>query len=431
MRTSSLGQLVEDMSVCNQGYMMQGDFLVYSWGDAILLHDADLRKPNRKVRSKTCSAGSIFRANKERTRRTDGNTTHDIYEYGLYDAFRGASHAVANYGADGAPHTEDAEIEDTIQALHEYTTFLMNLGPLFAHVQSDLNVGMGDLAGSYRYKIDERKKRAEGHMWRGIMDIDSLGRRNPGAQRYAMYGAGTELRKRQDMIGWLSTHMDHKAVRCFRLINEHMEFFNDLWRSICTTDAADQLMAGQTTGHSMAMVHDFYIRASAIRALPFRRFAMHTAQDLLELRYALEKRMDEERIRHLTNRLREGTRWAFALDVLQMEIIFPLSELVYRLKRQEQKRRKQTKTAGKIKITYSMAPDEFDIILHKLFTEVPRSADEPDHSFETRLGKIYDQSIRSPKKERVQLLLGDMKQDIAEDDWIAVKNSLVDISRKI
>ena len=433
---SSLGKFIADNRVSRDGAELVADMWRYPWGDLVLLHEASFHypKPDRKKRTETLLAGSILRPNKQKARDTKGRTTHESFP-DLYMAFRGSGHAVSNYGAEGGiPDTEEAEVQTTIQALHEYVTLLFSLEPHFAHVLTDVKVGMGDLAKSYQYKINEQKKRAQAHMWRGIMDTDSLGRNNPGAQRYAMYGAGNELRKREDAIQWLSMHMDHKTARCLRLINEHVELYNRLWLEICTASATSQLSNWQAHGLKYAMIKDLYQRILAIRVRPFRRLAAQTERDLRELISAMEKQQPPEVIYSIVNRLREGTRWVFALDTLQMQIIFPLSGLVHRLERQEKNRRRRTKKKGPIRITFDMAPDEFGSLAKMIFTDPPfvtRGEDELDQSFETRLGRINDQDLRSPKKVSTLRWLEEVRYYADQDDWRGVKESLKEMASHI
>lgn len=433
---SSLGKFIASNRVFRDGAELVADMWRYPWGDLVLLSEASFHypEPNKKKKSETLLAGSILRPNKQKAKDTEGRTTHASFS-DLYKVFRGSSHAVSNYGAEGGvPDTEETEVQATIQALHEYVTLLFSLEPHFAHVLEDVKVGMGDLASSYQYKVNEQKRRAQAHMWRGIMDTDSLGRHNPGAQRYAMYGAGSELRKREDAIQWLSMHMDHKTARCLRLINEHVELYHQIWQEICTTSAKKQLTNWQAHGVKYGLIKDLYLTVSAIRVRPFRRLAAQTERDLRELLYAMEKQRGPDNIYPIVDRLREGTRWVFALDTLQMQIIFPLSALVHRLERKEKNRRRRTKKKGPIRISFEMAPEEFSMLAKMIFTNPPfviRGEDEEDQSFETRLGRINDQDLRSPKKASTLRRLQEVRYYAEQNDWRGVKEALKEMASHI
>lgn len=402
----------------NRGGFLKGMMHHMPWGDRVLLEKAFLIFPDGQRKHHLLLPGVIFRPNRELAKRTDGASTHIIYS-DAYEAERGAKHAVVNYGARAkGKHTESTELKLTVKTLREYVIFLLSQGPHFEHVLRDLSVGMDQLAVEYSWKVDDKKKQAAIDMIRGLLERDSLGRRNPSASAMAMGGAIWNLLEREEAVQWLDMHMDHRAVQTERLISAHLELYQKLWDLVGKESAFKSLVESEPKQslHTRLQLKQIHDQLEMVHLRPFAKNAKHTVRDLGEVLYLLQHRgvsADDEKVKaEALRRLKEGIRWVFVLDALQRGIIFPLSFLIDELLRAERVKRRKTKIKGRVIITSSMSPLKFDDLSGRL------------SEFERKLDKCQDDVLAHPVKNEVLSLLYLASAHIQEDDWRKVKTDL-------
>lgn len=414
----NFGKRIENGLIKNRGGFLKGPMQHLPWGDKVLLAKAFLIFPDGSRKHELHLPGAILRPNKDREERSNGATTHLIYD-DAYAAQRGAEHAVRKYGVRKAGKgTEVADLKFDIQTLREYVVFLLRMGPHFEHVIRDLHEGMINLAARYGWKIDADKKKAAEQILRGLILEDSLGRNNIPAAAMSMGGAIWHLLEREEAVQWLSMHMDQKAIQTERLIAAHMDLYSRIWRVIGKDDFINSLAdsAPHDTQQTRMELKAIYDQMDAVCLLPFARNAKHTKQDIVQILEHLSRsyQYQHERERRLSelHRLREGVRWVFVLDTLQRGIIFPLSYLMADLMRAERFKRRQSTGMGRIVITSRMSPLKFDDLSGRL------------SEFERKLGKCQDEVLAHPVKGEVLSLMQIAKAHAERDNWRIVKKDL-------
>ncbi|MDF1497590.1 MAG: hypothetical protein P1P90_06090 [Patescibacteria group bacterium] len=402
----------------NGGGFVKAPMQHMPWGDRILLEKAFLIFPDGSRKHQLLLPGVIFRPNRDLARRTKGASTHQIYT-DAYEAQRGAEHTVKNYGVRSKERaTETGDLKADVKTLREYVIFLLCMGPHMEHVLRDLHLGMTDLAVRYSWKFDENKKKATEQMIRGLVEKDSLGRKNIPAAAMSMGGAVWNLLEREEVVQWLSMHMDQRAIQTERLIDEHICLYQQLWDLVGKESSIHELISGSDheTLPARTRLKKLYDQLAAVSLRPFVKNAKHTARDVAEVLDILkigsrehERNLKEQSIR----RLREGIRWVFVLDALQRGIIFPLSYLIEDLLRQERLNRRRTKAKSRVIITSSMAPEKF----YDLGSRIAE--------FQAKLAKCKDGVLVHPVKDEILALLAIADNHIAKvDDWRLVKQDL-------
>ncbi|MFZ6015618.1 MAG: hypothetical protein ACOYUZ_04685 [Patescibacteria group bacterium] len=415
------GKNIPGFKVKNKGGIVQGPMQLMPWGDLILLEYRTLYFPDGSRQSERLPPGTILRPNRKLAGEKNPQTTHIVY-HDAYEAERGAKHAVRRYGIRGQEAiTEAGDLNFTKKALREYVVFLLRQGPHLEHVLRDLFTAMMKLAKRYGWMIDEDKKKAAEQMLRGLIEKDSLGRKNLPAAAMSMGGAIWHLLEREEAIQWLSMRMDQKAVQTERLIAEHMELYQQLWDMVGKDTAIAELtrLPHHETQQRRLKMRLLHGQLEAVRLRPFIKNARHTVRDIGEILDVISHpafASNQERKAKPLYRLREGIRWVFVLNALQREIIFPLSFLLDDLERKDRLRRRGTDEKP-TKIVTAMAPDKF------------ADLDERLQRFEQRLDKCQDEIkgekvLGHPVKDEVLGFLELTKAHLAEDDWRVVKNDL-------
>ncbi len=410
----------------SSGGILKGPMQHLPWRDKVLLEKAFLVFSDGSKNHRLFLPGAIFRPNRQLAKRTKDASTHIIYE-DLYAAERGAKHAVVNYGArTKGKYTEIEDLETTVKTLREYVLFLLAQGPHFEHVLRDLSLGMDQLIAEYSWKIDDFKKKATVDMIRGLLERDSLGRRNPSASAMAMGGAIWNLLEREEAVQWLDMHMDMRAVQTERLIAAHISLYQKLWDLIGKDSAIKALVESRydetrPTRFKISQIHD---QMQNVRLRPFVKNAKHTVHDMAEVLDLLSRTThyphEEQKRIDALKRLKEGVRWVFVLDALQRGIIFPLSYLIDDLLRAERAKRKRTGQKDKpryVPISSKMAPEKFADLSERIY------------EFREKLKKCVDEIegekiLEHPVKDAVLALLGLAQVHLAEDDWRKVKTDL-------
>jgi hypothetical protein len=413
------GERVESGLIRNGGGFLKGPMQRMPWGDHILLEKAFLVFPDGSRKHKLYLPGAIFRPNRELARRTSGASTDLIYIC-AYAAERGANHAVINYGVRSKSRgTETADLKSGVQTLREYVLFLLKMGPHMEHILKDLYVGMDTLATEYSWKVDEKKKQASIAMIRGLLEYDSLGRKNYPAAAMAMGGAIWNLLEREEAVQWLNMHMDQRCVQTERLISEHISLYQQLWNLVGKETAIRELVNNPDyetlpQRSKLRAIHD---QLETVHLRPFVKNAKHTVRDAAAVLDIIslsgpscnhEREQKEEYVK----RLKEGIRWVFVLDALQRGIIFPLSYLIDDILRAERIKRRRTKEKGRVIITSDLAPEKFADLHDRIKT------------FRAKLDKCNDEALAHPVKSEILAMLDIADTHIVEDDWRYVKADL-------
>lgn len=414
----NIGKRIENSYIKNRGGFLKGSMQHLPWGDLVLLEKAFLIFPDGSRKHQLHLPGEIFRRNRALEKRTNSASTHLIYT-DVYEAQRGAVHPVFNYGVRTKQRaTEIGDLNTDISTLREYVVFMLRMGPHFEHVLKDLYIGMSDLAARYSWKLDENKKQATSRMIRGLIEKDSLGRKNIPAAAMSMGGAIWNLLEREENIQWLSMHMDQRAIQTERLIRAHMDLYGELWDLFGGRAATSGILvdsAHETSLPRMKM-NELVSKLETVKIRTFCKNAKHTARDIRALETCLGQvpasNQRDADVKDYVIRLREGIRWVFVLDALQRDIIFPLSYLIEDLLRQERIKRRRTKSKGRVVITSDMAPEKFADIADRI------------SEFKSKLSKCNDQILVHPVKNEVLGILAVVDGRITQDDWRLVKNDL-------
>ncbi len=414
----NIGRIEAFSVIKNGGGFVEAPMQRMPWGDRILLEKAFLIFRDGSHKHQLLLPGVIFRPNRDLARRTKGASTHIIF-HDAYAAQRGAEHSVKNYGVRSKERaTETGDLKADVKALREYVIFLLRMGPHMEHVLRDLHLGMNKLAGEYSWKFDESKKKATEQMIRGLVEKDSIGRKNTPAAAMIMGGAIWNLLEREEMIQWLSMHMDQRAVQTERFIDEHIGLYQYLWNLIGKESTIKELADKPThdTLKDRIMLKRAHEMLSCFCLRPFVKNAKHTSRDIAVVIDVLSRPAgyvhETEQRRSALMRLKEGIRWVFVLDALERGIIFPLSYLIDDLLRQERLNRRRTKAKGRVVITRSMAPEKFADLSDRIA------------EFKAKLDKCKDDILAHPVKSEVLVLLTIAENHIAEDDWRLVKQDL-------
>jgi hypothetical protein len=417
-----IGRHLDQNTIKNKGGAITGPMQLLPCGDLVLLEWRTHYFKDGSRPSKRYGPGTILRPNRKTAKKTNYRSTHQIYD-DAYALERGATHAVRRYGVRSKERgTEIGDIAVDKQTLREYVVFLIRMGPHMEHVLKDLYLGMNKLAKRYGWMIDESKKKAAIQIIRGLIEKDSLGRKNIPAAAMSMGGAIWNLLEREEVIQWLSMYMDQKAVQTERLIDTHIDLYRRLW-NLVGKDSAIETLLDQPSHETLPFrmkLKDLYDQFETVCLKPFVRNAQHTVRDIATVLDLLSNSSSYGYGRILRKetltRLKEGIRWVFVLDALQREIIFPLSFLINDLIAQDRLKRRGTKKRP-IKITTSLAPEKFADLAGRI------------ESFEKRLGKCQSKAhehevLEHDVKEEVLGYLELAKAHIREGKWVPVKNDL-------
>jgi hypothetical protein len=288
---------------------------------------------------------------------------------------------------------------------------------------------------------DPDKVAAREFMERSLQETDALGRRNP--MRNAMLSGGatgrfmkrrTNAREIRDFEAW-------RSKQVARLIADHLELYRKLWSVLSMSKTASLLPdANRILDKSAWLKKDanslFNVyhnpqgwqmaeqtfreqreAFAAIRIRPFRKNAAHVVREL-ERAMALCRTNGIDELLMLLRNIRRGTRWVFALDALQMEVIRPFSLLRHAIRRKRVRGADGTFVKGPRILRHGDAP--------QLFNQV-------ETSLSTIRGKIEercrDKDLARPIKKRVTLYLDTAQQALEQEEWMLAKRCLLQAAR--
>jgi len=387
----------------------------------------------------TIEAGARYYPNRNLAARTNHATEYECNTRGLCDRYRGALHASQGYGNRSRNRGSEAQKLSRAEEAVRFDSFqLMTQGvnmfdPQFWTVQN-----IEPLIVEYRRMYDIRKVMARQDMERGIQLYDSLGRRNIPAACLAKGSAIGNIQLRRKAIRFLESHVGREAQEAAREIGQIRDAYRCLrygfqpkkavaWAYGDAGLTAPEKIPGPHIRGWLDMVRDRRDWPSLQRALewsrpffqgivvlPFRRNAIHVVRDIGAALYAL-KLGDRVRLQEALLRLRAGIHWFFVLDHLEMQVITPLSillfdlELLFKADRPKGNRAKFVPQTG-------MAPREFEQILAQYY------------KFEGFAKLFRDGNLEHPKRKEILDIVDRIPKSISLGDWRAFKELVLSIT---
>ncbi|MDD5672426.1 MAG: hypothetical protein PHN49_12395 [Candidatus Omnitrophica bacterium] len=432
------------MTVMYKGQQLSFDAIVHlDTGDLDQIGDVEYytRYKGEDVPT-TIEAGATWVTNRDLARRTEHATQYECFTRGKYDRMRGGIHASQNYGTRG--NNSGAEAQRLFRDEEEvrYTSFqLLTQGASFTNPELWLVGNLGPLLQDYLWKYDIRKVMARQDMERGMKLTDSLGRRNVSAARMALGGAIGNLQLRKKAIRYLDNHVSQEARDAALEIGEIRDAYRRLKYGFQPNRVRE--WAYQDIGRNIPddkprlsilgwpeMIRDPRHWANLqgsleftlpifkrIVALPFRRNATHVVDDLNGAIAAIRKR-NRKQLEENMGRLGEGIRWFFALDHLEMQVVTPLSILMYDLEQSFKVDKPKGKRA-KFNPSQEMAPREFGQILAQYYR------------FVGFVDLFKDGILKHPKQDEILVLVNQIAESLEFDDWCAFKEQVLSITDKL
>lgn len=386
----------------------------------------------------TVEPGAVWATNCDLARRTQHATQYQCFTRGKYDRMRAALHASQNYGLDG--RNPGAEIQKLFQDEEgvRLTSFqLLTRGANFVDPQLWLTRSMQPLISEYQWKYDIRKVMARQDMSRGTQLTDSLGRRNVSAARLALGAAIGNLQLRKKAIRFLDAHVTQEARDAAFEIEGVRDSYRRLKYGFSPSRLVDWAyadagrippakMPGPRTRDWMSLARDQrawpVLQASLewslpffkdMVALPFRRNATHVVDDLTgaitAMRKGRAKNLEESMLR-----LRDGIRWFFALDHLEMQVVLPLTILLEDLAMLHEA--SHPKGRAKFNPCEGMAPNEFAEILKQYY------------HFVGFVDGFKDGILVHPKQEEILTIVYRIAETLEFDDWLTFKEQVLSIT---
>jgi hypothetical protein len=426
-------------------------------GDLVQLEDMTASKRWRKQDvAYTLLAGTLWRPNRDLARRTDHGTQYLCFQGGYYDLMRSGWHIEQRYGTRRhQPGTEAQELARDHEYLRTTVVGLLSRGASYSDRQLWLTESMEPLIQEYVRKYDPRKVMALQDMQRGSQLTDSLGRPNVGAASLSNGNAIGNILERRQAIKYLARRMGERTEEVTGQIREIRDAYRRLWCGFHPSAAAvwayeDAGFAPPAPGEQSPgwlEYVDFELRNARtglpatvrrkldedrialgkalesqlmvfgqIRGLPFRRNAVYVVRDLTEALACLhagDVSCDDTALKAALLRLREGIRWFFVFDHLQMRVIAPLSLLIYDLKIRSAASPVPGAKPPKFVPSKSMAPRDFHFIVVAYANAV------------RRLRKCQDEYLTNPVLPRFRPMSRAVFAAMHEDDWHKVKTLLV------
>jgi len=432
-------RVLERQIVHNSNGFLKGDMRAYEWGDLVQLEDGWLVFPQGGKKHRFVPRGTIWVFNREKAGEKAG-TTHLRYD-SLYERQRADRHAVSNYGTRTRdPATEKSELERDIALLRGFSEYVLYMRRHLPEQWQEMLARQEEIASRYEPKRAAPKVDAQEYMARSADPLDSRGQPNPFKNAMESGTAIGNIMIRLEDIPRIARCLDRRSGGVFNLITWHLQQFWDLWRFLEPGARCPQRLARVMASsdripdwRALLKARDFQaiqralvarqIPIASMHIRPFCRNAAHTVADLDEAIVRC-RAQDAKGLVMLLKRIKEGIRFIFVLDFLQMDIIGPLSDLLERLRRQVRAGLipRLTDEQGKLVIRRELAPDRFAALQARI------------DSFEQRLAKCDDTGLkrRSPKsqglKSKIQDGLVQVRSHITADDWNSVKRGLDEIA---
>lgn len=274
------------------------------------------------------------------------------------------------------------------------------------------------LVREYETKRNQRKVTACERFRRGMHLHDSRGRRNTSAMALVTGASISHLHERMAEIRRIGARVDSRTLEVFDFIQEHIGLYEELRFALKTARKAIARGFDSTARHAVHReLASFASAFSAVRALPFRRFAEQTVKDLAETLRLLRISASAASIDKQICQSREGILRALALHHLQMEIISPLSLLLHDLVRQiRSDRRLTSERRARILITKEMAHLRFELVYSQI------------RSFMDRLRTSTDRGYTSPAITKASELALEAHTQFVCSEYFKAKKTLLKIA---
>lgn len=408
-------------------------------GDLVQLEEVEYSAVTRgRAAVHRIKTGAVWCPNRDLARRTEHSTQYACFKRGLYDRMRGGWHIGQRYGVRGGkPGTESQELMRDRDKVREIVIRLMTSSTNLTERQLWLIKEMLPLVEEYISKYDVRKVMALQDMSRGMILKDSKERLNVGASGMALGAAIGNLEERQKAVSFIDARMDQRARVVAAEIARVRNDCRLLWCGFRPGAAAkwayqdagwpvpemfekrfgwmemmDDKSQWRRIASELEMRHPAFER---MRALPFRRNALRTQDDIAVAVESL-RNGEEMRARGALVRLREGIRWFFVADRLQMRVITPLTLLEYDLWLEHRASPVPGAKRDKFVLSSALAEPSFAGIRKEF------------ESWDSGLPKCEDDVLASKVKNRIAPQIDRAHAAIAKDDWLKAKKHMLSIT---
>lgn len=359
-------------------------------------------------------AGSILIPNRTLRQRSPNHTTHMSY-LGLYEAYRAGSATVRHAGMDPRSAGEIRQLVEDIHAARSFVRTLCVSGAHHASERGQCDLLFRKLIREMRHVWNPRKAIARRHFQRGLRTCDRLGRHNPAAAGFATGAGIQQLLDRQEDIRAIAARVDRRTMVILAHIDRAFLPFQELRRGL-EASGSDGLFALAHPSRPEGMklltqrLDAFALQFRRIWVLPFTRNAILTEQDLRQATQ-LARDGDRKAVVALLRKIKRGIAWAFALHVLEMDI---LSELSFTLDEMAMIR----KTCRSRKVPH---PDAIVSAFGAPHLERIHAA---LRDFDRRLARCSDEGLKHQIKLRIQECVTSALQEADRGAWPKVKRYL-------
>ena len=380
--------------------------------------DAQLVDPEMPDASVIIPGGIFWVGNRQTEEETNGRTSYARYK-SAYDVLRAGRIIDTSYGGSTAEAgSEVTVLRADIQQARSFMRFVLAMGLYTEEERKAILSSQAALVREYETKRNQRKVTACERFRRGMHLHDSRGRRNTSAMALVTGASISHLHERMAEIRRIGARVDSRTLEVFDFIQEHIGLYEELRFALKTARKAIARGFDSTARHAVHReLASFASAFSAVRALPFRRFAEQTVKDLAETLRLLRISASAASIDKQICQSREGILRALALHHLQMEIISPLSLLLHDLVRQiRSDRRLTSERRARILITKEMAHLRFELVYSQI------------RSFMDRLRTSTDRGYTSPAITKASELALEAHTQFVCSEYFKAKKTLLKIA---
>ncbi len=376
-----------------------------------------------KARIKRLQAGWLWRRNRQM-----GHSTGHKSEWMRYACLY--SLWIAGLHINSQQPIEHEQIARLIEGARQYAMYLVYLRKIRP---GDVELFVNEFSSATQELSTKRAPRKvvararfteSATTTRGKYLTDSSGKPNPMAVAMQV-GAGIgHLQEREQDVIRIGSNLDARTLNVFLMIQDRIRLYWDLWCFIHDgpinyqsgtklgitlpekqAPSLSEITASEGHAAAMARLAFFRNQIAGISERPFVNNARHLYADLESV-----INCDDYAIRvHYLQKARDGMQWVFANHFWWMFFLAPLSMLIHDLVLAQRALRRKSGETGKILITKSLAPEEFEH-LEKALAE-----------FEKRLTKCSEALLVRKMKSRIEKALTLIREKIQADDWRAVK----------
>lgn len=411
----------------------------FKWGDLVLVDPITLPAKGKKS-GEEIPSGVIFRRNAQMGKDTDHESEWMLYR-NLYEIWRAGWHMKTRYHKQ-----ERIELDGFREKAFAFVQYLVYLKSVREEDKKRVVDAFVLAAEELSGKRATRKVVAGARFLeatpgvRGNGYMDSSGRRNPVAAAMIVGAGQGHIIERWEDAEAIVSRTDLRTVELFNAIRYNTSAYWDLWFALSPQDrpyrdveilrSLHLSITGRTEGPMRISLEDrtegnlkniaYQLRQYrdaflAIAERPYRNNAKHTANDLeTAMAYALDNQPDDVVL--ALDKVRNGIRWMFALHVLQMSFITPLAFLLERLTLQSNARRKSGDDEVDVRISRTMAKDDF------------AAMESAMDDFKARVVRCKDQFLDRRIKERALARVAMVQGLMDCDKWPEAKDAAIKLS---